>query len=38
VSYLLFDRAYTQALLEIGYADATAHASEIERFLAGTRS
>jgi NTE family protein len=38
VSYLLFDRAYTQALLDIGYADATAHASEIERFLAVTRS
>lgn len=35
VSYLLFDRTYTQALLELGYEDATAHASEIERFLDG---
>lgn len=33
VSYLLFDRAYTQALLEIGYADASAQAGSIERFL-----
>jgi NTE family protein len=33
VSYLLFDRAYTQALLEIGYADAAARIDEIERFL-----
>ncbi len=33
MSYLLFDSSYTQALLEIGYQDATQNLSAIESFL-----
>ena len=33
MSYLLFDSAYTGALVEIGYADAGARIGEIEAFL-----
>ena len=33
MSYLLFDGAYTRALLDIGYQDAAARADEIEAFL-----
>ena len=33
MSYLLFDRSYTRALLDIGYQDAAARADEIEAFL-----
>jgi NTE family protein len=33
MSYLLFDSAYTGALVEIGYKDADERASEIEAFL-----
>jgi NTE family protein len=33
MSYLLFDSAYTRALLDIGYQDAAARADEIEAFL-----
>ena len=32
-SYLLFDPAYTRALLDIGYRDAAARIDEIEAFL-----
>lgn len=32
-SYLLFDRAYTRALIDIGYRDAAEHIDEIESFL-----
>jgi NTE family protein len=35
MSYLLFDRAYTRALLEIGYQDAGARIDEIEAFVRG---
>ncbi len=35
MSYLLFDSNYTQALLDIGYRDATAALPEIEEFLWG---
>lgn len=34
MSYLLFDRAYTSTLVEIGYADAGCRMDEIESFLA----
>jgi NTE family protein len=33
MSYLLFDRAYTSTLVEIGYADAEARLGEIEAFV-----
>ena len=33
MSYLLFDGAYTGALVEIGYKDADRRSSEIEAFL-----
>jgi NTE family protein len=33
MSYLLFDRAYTRALVDIGYQDAAARIDEIEAFV-----
>lgn len=33
MSYLLFDRAYTRALVDIGYQDAAARIDEIEDFI-----
>lgn len=33
MSYLLFDAAFTRALVDIGHRDAGAHADEIEAFL-----
>lgn len=35
LSYLLFDPAYTEPLMELGYEDTMANWDEIERFLAG---
>jgi NTE family protein len=35
MSYLLFDSAYTRALIDIGYHDAAARIDEIEQFLRG---
>ena len=35
MSYLLFDSAYTRALIDIGYQDAAARIDEIEEFLLG---
>jgi len=35
MSYLLFDSAYTRALIDIGYHDAAARIDEIEQFLLG---
>lgn len=35
MSYLLFDSAYTRALIDLGYKDAGEHLDEIEAFLAG---
>jgi NTE family protein len=35
LSYLLFDSAYTQALVDIGYRDADAQIDRIEAFLFG---
>jgi len=34
LSYLLFDRRYTRALLDLGYHDALARRDEIGAFLA----
>jgi NTE family protein len=36
LSYLLFDPAYTGALIELGYADTRAQWSRIERFLSSS--
>ncbi|HEV8381551.1 MAG TPA: patatin-like phospholipase family protein [Gemmatimonadales bacterium] len=36
LSYLLFDPAYTNALVELGYADVRAQWSRIEQFLVST--
>ncbi len=33
MSYLLFDSSYTQALIDIGYRDASEHIDEIESLL-----
>src|SRR5262249_26455693 len=33
MSYLLFDAAYTRALIDIGYRDASERIDEIEAFL-----
>ena len=33
MSYLLFDHAYTRALVDIGYQDASARVAEIEAFV-----
>lgn len=38
LSYLLFDPAYTSALIELGYADVRAQWPGIERFLASTEA
>jgi len=38
MSYLLFDSAYTSALVEIGYADAGARIGEIEQLILGFRA
>jgi NTE family protein len=35
MSYLLFDHAYTRALVDIGYQDAAARIDEIEEFVRG---
>lgn len=35
MSYLLFDTAYTRALIDIGYQDAAARIDEIEEFVRG---
>ncbi len=37
MSYLLFDSAYTKALIDIGYKDASERIDEIEAFLAQSR-
>lgn len=33
MSYLLFDAAYTRALIDIGYRDASGRIAEIEEFI-----
>ena len=38
MSYLLFDAAYTRALIDIGYRDAGERADEIELFLRAGRT
>lgn len=35
LSYLIFDAAYTRALIDVGWRDADARVDEIERFLEG---
>src|SRR5262249_5211787 len=37
LSYLLFDPAYTKALIELGYQDAQSNLDQIEEFLAKGR-
>jgi NTE family protein len=37
-SYLLFDRGFCRALLDLGYADTMARRTEVETFLAGVNS
>ncbi|MFT4046560.1 MAG: patatin-like phospholipase family protein [Solimonas sp.] len=37
-SYLLFDKAFTSELIQLGYRDATQRIDEIEHFLVGARS
>jgi len=37
MSYLLFDQAYTRALIDIGYRDADARIDEIDEFLRADR-
>lgn len=37
-SYLLFDRSFTQALIDVGYRDAAGRIDEIEEFLLGQES
>jgi NTE family protein len=32
-SYLLFERPYTKALIDLGYADTLARRDEVRRFL-----
>jgi len=32
-SYLLFERSYTKALIDLGYADTVARHDEVRRFL-----
>jgi len=35
MSYLLFDHAYTRALIDVGYRDASRHVDRIEGFIMG---
>ncbi|HZG31695.1 MAG TPA: patatin-like phospholipase family protein [Sphingopyxis sp.] len=37
-SYLLFDKAFTSELIQLGYRDAAQRVDEIEQFLVGARS
>lgn len=37
-SYLLFDRGFCRALLDLGYADTMARRAEVETFLAGVNN
>ena len=38
MSYLLFDRAYTRELIDLGYKDACARIDEVEEFLCGAQA
>jgi NTE family protein len=38
ISYLLFDREFCRALLNLGYADTMARREDVEGFLAGRRN